>query len=276
LDVSKVARARQPHRFHGLEIAVRTFGGARGLRIVHPAGQSISPHRHDWPLLTLPMLGGYREECEDGTVAVDGPAAILHPAGVCHANCIHSHGMETFSIEFDPAWLGPGGMDIRLDRSSYWLGGEVPLAARSLIRLWSAPEAPESELRDATVNFLRTALSQPEKRSPIWFEKVALQLTSDEARTANEVAANVGLHPGWLAHAYRAAAGEGLRETLVRRRVEQAVQLLRSTDESIAEVAFATGFCDQSHLNRALRRFTGRTPVQVRAERELLRPLIAA
>ena len=271
-----MARTNQTHRFHGLEIAVRTFGGARGLRIVHPAGQSISAHRHDWPLLTLPMLGGYREECEDGIVAVDGPAAILHPAGVCHANCIHQRGMETFSIEFDPAWLGSPGAAFRLDRSSYWLGGEVPLAARSLIRLWTTPAASEAELRKATVDFLGTALKEPEKRFPTWFDRVARQLTSEAPRTASEVAANIGLHPRWLSHAYRSAAGEGLRETLTRRRVEQAVQLLRSTDEPIADVALAAGFCDQSHLNRALRRFTGRTPLQVRAERELLRPLIAA
>jgi AraC family transcriptional regulator len=276
LDVSKVVHATQPHRFHGLEIAVRTFGGARGLRIVHPAGQSISAHRHDWPLLTLPMLGGYCEECEDGTVVVDGPAAILHPAGICHANCIHSQGMETFSIEFDPAWLGSGAADLRLDRSSYWVGGEVPLGARSLIRLWSNPDASEAALRNATVSFLLAAVRQREKRSPMWFEKVALQLTSADPRTAGEVAANFGLHPRWLAQAYRSAAGEGLRETVVRRRVEQAVQLLRSTDEPIVEIALAAGFCDQSHLNRSLRRLTGRTPVQIRAERELLQPLMAA
>jgi len=271
-----VTGTKQPHRFHGLEIAVRSFGGARGLRIVHPAGQCIPPHRHDWPLLTLPALGGYCEECEDGTVAVDGPAVILHPAGTCHANCIHGQGMETFSIEFDPGWLGSGASGLRLDRSSYWLGGAVPLAARTLIRLWTAADASEEALREATAHFLTAALNQPQKRAPTWFEKVALQLASEEPKTASGMARGIGLHPRWLAHAYRSVAGEGLRETQVRRRVEQAVQLLRSTDEPIAGIAAAAGFCDQSHLNRSLRRFTGRTPVQIRAERELLRPLMAA
>jgi len=50
---------------------------------------------------------------------------------------------------------------------------------------------------------------------------------------------------------------------------------LRSTDEPIAEIAALAGFCDQSHLNRALRLLTGRTPVQIRAEREQLSQLIA-
>jgi transcriptional regulator GlxA family with amidase domain len=52
--------------------------------------------------------------------------------------------------------------------------------------------------------------------------------------------------------------------------------MLRDSNEPIAEVAAAVGFCDQSHLNRALRALTGRTPVQVRDERDALRALVPA
>jgi transcriptional regulator GlxA family with amidase domain len=51
--------------------------------------------------------------------------------------------------------------------------------------------------------------------------------------------------------------------------------MLRSTDHPIAEIAFASGFCDQSHLTRVLGQLTGRTPAQVRAEREPLSRLLA-
>src|SRR3954469_9645164 len=124
--------AKAGHLFHGLEIGVRRLSGARALRVVHPAAQVIAPHRHDWPLLTLPLLGGYDEQCEEGLVSVHGPAAVLHPPGRCHANCIHAHGMETFSIEFDPAWLGNDVLKARLSRSHYAIGGPVALAGRSL------------------------------------------------------------------------------------------------------------------------------------------------
>jgi AraC family transcriptional regulator len=73
---------------------------------------------------------------------------------------------------------------------------------------------------------------------------------------------------------YRRTAGEGLQETIMRRRIERAVEPLRAADIPIAEIAAGTGFCDQSHLNRALKRLIGRTPAQVRAERELLRPYV--
>jgi AraC-like DNA-binding protein len=264
----------QAHSFHGLEIAVRSLSGARGLRIVHPAGQRIPEHRHDWPLLTIPALGGYEEECEDGSVAVAGPAAVLHPPGRCHANCIHARGMETFSIEFDPAWLGCAGAGAALDRSYYWIGGRVALAARSLARLWSS-ESSTDELRRATAAFVRMARSQRAAAAPSWFAKVQRALQAGAAPTARVVASALDMHPRWLAHAYRETAGEGLHDTIVRHRVEGAVELLRSTDQPIADIAVEAGFCDQSHLNRTLRRWTGRSPLEIRAERLPLAALAA-
>lgn len=268
LDVSKVA---SPHSFHGLELAVRSFGGARALRIVHPAHQRIPEHRHDWPLLTLPALGGYVEDCGDGTVSVGGPAAVLHPSGRCHANCIHAAGMETFSIEFDPAWLGLSRLAIH--RSFYWLGGEVPLASRALVRLWNDASASETLLRRATAEFVTRAMVAPAKARPAWLTEVQAEIACGERLTASTLAAQVGLHPRWLAHAYRSAVGEGLHETLRRRQLEHAAHLLRTTDQPIAGIAAEAGFCDQSHLNRALMRAVGRTPARVRAEGDALRAL---
>jgi AraC family transcriptional regulator len=254
--------------FRGFEIAIRSLTGARALRVVHPPSQVIPAHRHDWPLLTLPALGGYIEECDNGSVSLQGPAAVLHPPGVCHANCIHASGMETFSIEFDQAWLARGGFCAPLDRSFYWIGGGVSLASRSLIQLWSNPQSTDAELQDATAAFLAKALTQPQRSPPPWLDRVFAHLASDSRPTADAIAQRVGMHPRWLTHAYRTAVGEGLHDTILRRRIEHAVHQLRTSDDPIAEIAAVTGFCDQSHLNRVLRRLIGRTPVQIRAERD--------
>lgn len=263
------------HSFHGLEIAVRSLSGARALRIVHPAGQLIPAHRHDWPLLTFPTLGGYAEEGEEGFVAVSGPAVVLHPAGRCHANCIHERGMETFSVEFDPDWLTWGTGQLSIDRSYYWLGGRVALSAKPLIRLWGDRDTGDEVLRQETAKFLQVALAARSEERPGWFAAVQHRLSS-ETLGADDLARDTGLHPRWLAHAYRQLAGEGLHETIVRQRVERAIHLLREGGQPIAEVALDSGFCDQSHLSRALRRLVGRTPGQIRAERAQLAALMAA
>ena len=257
-----------PHQFHGLEIAVRSFSGARGLRIVHPAGQLIPAHRHEWPLLTLPALGGYREEADEGVTEIAGPAVVLHPAGRCHANCIHDRGMETFSIEFDPAWVRVS--PALLERTRYWVGGSVPLRARAMLRVWLDPGAGECAIRAATRNFLKKALDSGEDPQPHWLPAARRQLATSAQTTARSIAEHLDLNPRWLAHAYRSAAGEGLQDTVARMRCEQAANQLRSTAAPIAAVAAECGFCDQSHLNRVLKRLTGRTPAQIRAEGALL------
>ena len=274
-DVKVVVTSTRTHVFHGLEIPIRTLNGARALRIVHPAGQVIPPHRHDWPLLTLPALGGYEEQTEDGSIGVAGPAVVLHPPGRCHANSIHPQGMETFSVEFDPTWLGLSRRDALFDRSFYWIGGPVSLSSRALARSWRDPQSTERDLQRATGSFLRMAMISQRSPRPPWLDTVRMQIGADECATASTIASHLGVHPRWLAHAYRQTVGEGIHDTILRRRIEQAAYLLRSTGQPIAEIALATGFCDQSHLNRVLGRFTGRTPAQVRAERLQLQALVS-
>jgi AraC family transcriptional regulator len=81
------------------------------------------------------------------------------------------------------------------------------------------------------------------------------------------IASRLDLNPAWLARAYRAAAGEGLQDTLRRRRVERALELLATTDMCLAEVALAANFCDQPHMNRCFRTVIGSTPAEVRSRR---------
>jgi AraC family transcriptional regulator len=50
---------------------------------------------------------------------------------------------------------------------------------------------------------------------------------------------------------------------LRRVRLEHAVQELFRQKKSLAEVALAAGFCDQSHLTRALKSQLGMTPAKL-------------
>lgn len=47
-------------------------------------------------------------------------------------------------------------------------------------------------------------------------------------------------------------------------RIEKAIQLLESSDDTLAEIAYLTGFSDQSHFNRVFKAHTGQTPSEYR------------
>jgi AraC family transcriptional regulator len=82
--------------------------------------------------------------------------------------------------------------------------------------------------------------------------------------TLSTLAAHVGRHPSHLARAFRAAHDCTVGEYLRRLRLNALAGALALGDESIAELALAHGFADQSHGTRALRRWLGTTPAALR------------
>lgn len=264
LDVSKVSAKGN---FQGLEIELHRHPGVRVLRVVHPHRQQIGEHRHDWAYIGLHTLGAYRETFDGGEEEMAGPCAVLHPSGRPHTDAIHDVGLETLTVEFDEAWLRLHGFDGPLDRSEAWSGGPAALAGRRLASVVSNANANEREIGRATTAFLRAALSAEKPQRPRWLERMELELMRQRAPSTIDLAKAADLHPAWLARAYRHATGEGMHETVRRKRVERACTLLRHSTGPLPEIAIAAGFCDQSHMNRSFRNVLGRTPLQVRGER---------
>lgn len=252
--------------FKGMEIELHRYSGARVLRVVHPDRQEIDEHRHDWAYIGLHTLGRYHEIYDGGEARMSGPSAVLHPAGRPHADLVEHVGLETLTIEFDRAWLRLHGFAAPLDRSLAWTGGAVALAGRQLARALSQPEIAEHTIGRATARFLHFAVRAEREVKPAWLDRVRHDLAATATPSTIDLARRLDLHPAWLARAYRQATGEGLHETIRRKRVEQACLLLRRSDRPLAEIALASGFCDQSHMNRGFRATLGRTPAAVRAE----------
>jgi transcriptional regulator of acetoin/glycerol metabolism/AraC-like DNA-binding protein len=78
------------------------------------------------------------------------------------------------------------------------------------------------------------------------------------------LAAIAGLSVYHFARAFKQSTGVTPHYYLVKRRIDQAKEMLARTEVSLAEVALATGFSDQSHLARHFRQILGTTPSQFR------------
>jgi AraC family transcriptional regulator len=247
----------------------RSSGAVARLTTLEP-GAALDEHVHDFPYLSLHVLGAYREHGDAGDVRVAGPCAAFHPAGSAHADHIEARGLTTVVIEFDPAWL-----DHRLGRgrapqcSTYWRSGVLARGAGDLARACLEPEQASSTL-DRACGFIASAMRQGAPAcEPAWIDTLdGLAEDAGEADVAIAIlAGRLGVTPEWISRAYRTARGEGLSDALRRRRVEDAVGLLERGDTPLAEVALGAGFCDQSHMNRVFRSVLRRTPVEVRSER---------
>ena len=83
----------------------------------------------------------------------------------------------------------------------------------------------------------------------------------------NEIAKAVNLSPFHVARLFKQSLGVSPHQYLIQLRVNSARSLLSagSGERSLAEVASAVGFSDQSHLTRHFKRIVGVTPRQFRA-----------
>ena len=246
------------HRFSGITVR----------RTLDRSHAAVPEHAHDWPLLSLFVIGAYANRTDLGEEFIAGPSAVLYAAGAAHSNTAGAEGFEQIEIEFDPAWFR--GYRLPAGPVSRWMGGRSGAAARALARVCSQ-ELTEAQLRTALRRFFEAVQLEAKARRPAWLGDVSRRLKDDPALKVSALAQAAGLHPSWLGTAYRQAAGEGLMDAAARFRVERATRLLRETGLPFADIAAETGFCDQSHMIRTFRRTLGRLPTEVREDRKHFR-----
>ncbi len=87
----------------------------------------------------------------------------------------------------------------------------------------------------------------------------------DQELTLAELSSVACLSPCHLSRSFKQEVGIGPQRYTVQRRVERAKALLRYGSDTLAGVAAAVGFADQSHFTAAFRRETGMTPGRFRA-----------
>lgn len=246
---------------------LQRYSGAVVRRVIDRSHSEIAEHAHDWPMVSVFVLGAYTNTTEMDEKCISGPSILFYRGGATHRNIAGPHGFEQVEIEFDPTWLGVEHVpDTPVQR---WISG-------SAVSLWRALRTAtvthsESGLRATLRQVLRATDCSSEARSPQWVRDTVSALRENPSLRVYDVAQSAGLHPSWTGNSYRRHTGENLRDTTSRLRVEQAAYLLRETDKSCASIALDSGFCDQSHMNRVFRKVLGRPPMEVRSDRAQFR-----
>lgn len=70
----------------------------------------------------------------------------------------------------------------------------------------------------------------------------------------------MGLSPSRLTHLFTETARVSMRAFIREKRLVHAAELLSSTDERIAQIAYSVGFRDASNFNHAFKRTFGVSP----------------
>jgi AraC family transcriptional regulator len=112
-------------------------------------------------------------------------------------------------------------------------------------------------------------LSPPDRRTHLapWQARRAVDFIERnlaEPIRIRDIAAVVRLGPGHFSRAFRADFGESPYAYVIRRRIDQAREMMLLTDKSLAAIAVGCGLADQPHLTRLFRRIVGMSPASWR------------
>ncbi len=235
-----VVHARHPSQLQCRVNGVRqTATFAEGDMIVSPAGLFTTPHwSDDVEILLLALNPGFvarvAEEMRGGVVEVVPQFHFRDELLRCLANGLVS--------EFER-----GTPPERLYIES--LGHAL---TTHLIKNYTARRFNPPPLRGGL----------PPRRLARVFEYVRERLSGELSLAGMAAAAEVS--PSHFATLFKRSTGLSPHRYALNRRVERARELLQFTAIPIAEVAAQTGFADQSHLTRVMRRETGLTPKMIR------------
>lgn len=227
--------------------------------VSYPPSAHYQPHTHPSTYVALTLTGHYDVEVGGALDVAPSASAVMTPAGVAHANRIASSGARAMVVTFAPS-AGGQPTDWRVLH-----GGE---SVRILLRIYQAYRFAEVDtLRELLLAFGDSVVPdapRPAAASCVRAARAILQAEYAGRVQLRDVAAQVGVDPAYLARAFRRAHGTTMGEHLRTLRANRAAALLASSSRSLADVALAAGFADQSHLCRVFRAATGLSPLAYR------------
>jgi AraC family transcriptional regulator len=135
----------------------------------------------------------------------------------------------------------------------------------------AAPLAIEGLLLELVASASRLREIGAETGRPRWLEQARDRIHAELSHrpSLSSLAQAVGVHPVTLARAFRHAFGCTVGEYVRQLRIERAAHQLAGTELTLAEIALAAGFSDQSHFSNMFREKTGLSPSKFR---QVVRP----
>ena len=237
----------------------------------YPGAARHAPHAHDHLQISFLLAGGMHETLEGRDYAACGVWRGHKPAGAVHSDAWGASGVLVFTLRLDEAYARRVGA---FDEPG-WAPVAEPRLVKRLVRLFAAEAMPQWRAQAAADLFARQSEDErPRAAAPSWLKRAREAIEDDPDGTSIEEAAGAaGIHRVHLSRMFRRFYG--VPPSLYRRNllVARAASALVRSGTPLAQVAADAGFCDQSHLSRAMRSAVALTPGELRA---LLMPLHAS
>ena len=253
---------------HGTTDRFMMLDGFSLIETAHAPGTRLNRHEHAHAAITFVLGGSFVEdfgsqrihECLHNSV-------LIKPAGAAHSNKYGNRGARSFILEC----ISHTKMFEGLERCVPQVGSASLRPRLTELHAAFRTQAPETRLVAEELAFeviarARRISPAVEGRPPHWLGLVldVLRAPQGAPPTLAKLASIAGVHPVYMARAFRRHIGCSIGTYRLRLRLQSAMQKIALPDEPISLIALEAGFADQAHFTRLFKRETGVTPARFR------------
>jgi AraC family transcriptional regulator len=257
---------------HPTVVKERRVAAFRLSESVYPAGLKTPRHSHQHACFCLVLNGGSLQTYGSKSRERKPGTMLFYPQDESHSESFGNTDSRVFSVEIDSGWLQRlTDYPITRSESQLFEGGLLSwLALRLYSEFRSSDAVTALAIEGLALEILAEGARQkPEvltHKTPRWLiqAKDLIHSRFAEHLSLGDIATEVGVHPVYLASAFRRIEGRTVGEYVRKLRVQFAVNELLFSDTPIAQIAVIAGFANQAHLTRRFKQQTGLTPAQYR------------
>ena len=257
--------------FCGIRLKSNLVSDFTFIESLYPPNLKYSKHSHEHTSLCLVLQGHFTETYGRNSLSCAPSTLLFYPAGEAHAESFHDLGSRCFVIEIKPSWFERLDQFSRvINQPANFQGGRASGLAVRIYQEFCALDAFSNLAIEGLLLELVAEISRGSRRiqgqaAPrIELVKELIHAHFREPLTLTTIAEQVGLHPVYLAQAFRKACDCTVGEYVRGLRVEFACRELSNPDNPISKIAAAAGFFDQSHFTRTFKQLMGVTPAEFR------------
>lgn len=235
-----------------------------------------STHEHVQPYFMLNDNCIYREQLGSKTFYHSVNTILWRPGDISHADAIARDNGRTFSVYIKDELMNQFADYAKPPAEFSENNSYLVFLARRLrneFRNWST--GSELIMEGLVLEMLGHASKvelRTRKIAPLWLDGVVEKLECEflQDHTNASLAREAGVHPVHLSRTFRKHLGKSIGRFIREKRVHHAMLLIEQGRMTLAEIASASGFSDQSHLSRQFKEVFGITPGGFRRD---VRPL---
>ena len=235
------------------------------------SGKTTLPmHYHKNPYFCYVLSGNYSEHTKGSEFNCTKGDVLFHPENTMHHNNFSDNSAVCFNLEFSGDWIKRfSEKDLKLNSISKANDQSVQSSVLKIYKELNNYDSLstlmiEGLMLETIAGFSR--INSANTYVPFYLKKVIEFLNDNYSSNPNliQLAKIADVSVEHLSREFKKNFRVTVGEYLRRIKIKRACCMLKQTSKDLSDIAFETGFSDQSHFCRIFKDHTGQTPSEFR------------